>query len=51
MMQGQLKAVERMQEYIAEHLDEELTLADLSRVSYFYSSHRETPTQVLSRRG
>lgn len=31
----QIEAVQRMQEYIASHLSEEITLADLSRVSLF----------------
>ena len=34
-MQEQLDAVQRMQDYIAEHWDEEISLADLSRVSFF----------------
>lgn len=38
-MQEQMKAVQRMQEYIEEHLDEEITLANLSEVSLFSSWH------------
>ena len=34
-MQEQVAAVQRMQDYIAEHWDEEINLADLSRVSFF----------------
>lgn len=34
-LQEQMKAVQRMQEYIEEHLDEEITLAHLSEVSLF----------------
>ena len=38
-MQEQMKAVQRMQEYIEEHLEEEITLANLSEVSLFSSWH------------
>ena len=38
-LQEQMKAVQRMQEYIEEHLDEEITLAHLSEVSLFSSWH------------
>lgn len=41
-MQEHQKAVKRMQEYIAEHLYEEINLADLARISLFspWYSHR-----------
>lgn len=38
-VQEQMKAVQRMQEYIEEHLEEEITLANLSEVSLFSSWH------------
>ena len=34
-MQDQIEAVQRMQEYIAEHLSENITLVDLARVAVF----------------
>lgn len=34
-MQEQIEAVQRMQEYIAEHLSEEITLADLAKAAMF----------------
>lgn len=34
-MKEQVEAVQRMQDYIQEHLKETVTLADLSRVSLF----------------
>ena len=34
-MKEQILAVQRMQDYIAEHLEETITLAQLARVSYF----------------
>ena len=34
-MQEQITAVQRMQDYIKEHLDEQITLADLARVSSY----------------
>lgn len=34
-MKEQVEAVQRMQDYIKEHLNETITLADLSRASYF----------------
>ena len=34
-MTEQILAVQRMQDYIAEHLEETITLAQLARVSYF----------------
>lgn len=41
-MEEQIKAVRRMQDYIGAHLDETITLADLSRASLFspWHSHR-----------
>lgn len=36
-VQEQMKAVQRMQEYIEEHLEEDITLANLSEVSLFSS--------------
>lgn len=41
-MQEQLLAVQRMQDYIDQHLSETITLADLSKVSFFspWHSHR-----------
>lgn len=38
-VQEQMKAVQRMQEYIEEHLEEDITLANLSEVSLFSSWH------------
>ena len=38
-MQEQMKAVQRMQEYIEEHLEEDITPANLSEVSLFSSWH------------
>lgn len=34
-MNDKIKAVQRMQDYIEEHLDEEITLSDLAKVSFF----------------
>lgn len=41
-MEDQIKAVQRMQDYIAKHLYENITLSDLARESYFspWYSHR-----------
>lgn len=39
VMQEQIIAVQKMQEYIEEHLQEEITLADLARVSLFSPWH------------
>lgn len=41
-MEDQIKAVQRMQDYIADHLYEEITLTDLAKVSCFspWYSHR-----------
>lgn len=41
-MKEQIEAVQRMQDYIGEHLKEEITLADLAKVSLFspWHSHR-----------
>jgi len=41
-MQEHIEAVRRMQDYIAEHLFEEITLADMARVSLFspWYAHR-----------
>ena len=41
-MKEQILAVQRMQDYIAEHLEKEITLSDLARVSLFspFHSHR-----------
>ena len=41
-MKEQILAVQRMQDYISENLESEITLADLSRVSLFspWHSHR-----------
>ena len=41
-MKEQIEAVQRMQDYIAEHLVETITLADLARISYFspWYAHR-----------
>lgn len=49
-MQEHLEAVQRMQEYIAQHLFEKITLADLARVSLFspWYSHRLF-TQMIER--
>ena len=38
-MQEQIEAVQRMQEYIEEHLREDISLADVARVSLFSSWH------------
>lgn len=38
-MQEQIKAVQRMQEYIEEHLREDISLADVARVSLFSPWH------------
>lgn len=38
-MKEQTMAVQRMQEYIEAHLDEEITMADLARVSFFSPWH------------
>ena len=38
-VQEQMKAVQRMQEYIEEHLEEDITPANLSEVSLFSSWH------------
>ena len=57
-MKEQILAVQRMQEYIAAHLEEEVTLADLARVSLFspWYAHRLfrrytglTPAEYLRR--
>ena len=57
-MKEQIEAVSRMQEYINNHLDEKITLADLSKVSLFspWYSHRiflqftkKTPAQYIRR--
>ena len=34
-MEEQIKAVQRMQDYIKDNLGENITLSDLSKVSYF----------------
>lgn len=49
-MQAHLEAVQRMQDYIAEHLFEEITLADLARAALFspWYAHRLF-AQVLGR--
>ena len=49
-MQEHLEAIRRMQEYIAQHLFEKITLADLARVSLFspWYSHRLF-TQIIGR--
>lgn len=41
-MQEQIQAVQRMQDYVHNHLSERITLADLARVSYFspWYAHR-----------
>lgn len=39
VMQEQIIAVQKMQEYIEEHLQEEITLADLAGVSLFSPWH------------
>lgn len=41
-MHEQLEAVQRMQDYISEHLDEEITLADLARAAHYspWYAHR-----------
>ena len=38
-MEEQRKAVQRMQDYIENHLDETITLADLAKVSLFSPWH------------
>ena len=38
-MDREILAVQRMQDYIAMHLDDEITLADLSRVSFYSPWH------------
>lgn len=57
-MQEQLSAVQRMQEYIETHLDEEITLAKLAQVSFYspwhsYRLFREytglTPSEYIRR--
>ncbi|MDO5577617.1 MAG: AraC family transcriptional regulator [Fibrobacter sp.] len=57
-MKEQIMAVQRMQEYIEEHLDEEITQSDLSRVSFFSAWHSYrlftqytglTPTKYIRR--
>ena len=41
-MKEQVEAVQRMQDYIQEHLKETVTLADLSRVSLFSPWHSDS---------
>ena len=38
-MREQIKAVQKMQDYIEKHLDENITLADLAKVSMFSPWH------------
>ena len=51
-MDQQTEAVQRMQDYIESHLDQEITLMTLSKVSLFspWHSHRLFKERLASRR-